>query len=75
MKKENKSEKVCPCGRIITDPNNKSGLCPKCQKIGAIGGVTLGVAGAGLGIKILAKKYGDKIIKGAVDVVRNIIKL
>lgn len=71
MKKENKSEKVCPCGRIITDPNNKSGLCPKCMKTGAIGVGTLGVTGVG----ILAKKYGYKIIKGAFNVVKNIIKL
>lgn len=26
-------EKTCMvCGRIITDPNNKTGLCPKHQK-------------------------------------------
>ena len=34
MKKKNEPERKCPCGRIITDPNNKTGLCPKCQKKG-----------------------------------------
>lgn len=75
MEKKSKSEKFCPCGRIIADPNNKTGLCPKCQKIGAGTFGTLGTVGAGLGIRILAKKYGDKFIKGAFDFFKNVIKL
>lgn len=67
MKKKNKPEKVCLCGRIITDPKNKTGLCPKCQKTGANIGGALGLAGIG----ILVKKHGNKIIKGAINVVKN----
>ena len=66
MKKNNETEKKCPCGRIITDPNNKTGLCPKCQKKGntllGIGGLTA----IGIGIK----KYGPKIMKGVVNIIK-----
>ncbi|SKB61915.1 hypothetical protein SAMN02745120_2352 [Acetoanaerobium noterae] len=68
MKKKNKSEKVCPCGRIITDPKNKTGLCPKCQKTGVNIGGALGLAG----IVILVKKHSGKIMKGAINVVKNL---
>ena len=65
MMKKNK-EKVCPCGRIITDPNNKTGLCPKCQK-GANN--ILGIGGmAALGVGI--KKFGPKIVKGAIKILK-----
>lgn len=67
MEKKNKPEKVCPCGRIITDPKNKTGLCPKCQKTGVNIGGALGLAG----IVILVKKNGGKIIKGAFNVIKN----
>lgn len=53
MKKKKDSEEVCPCGRIITDSNNKTGLCPKCQKLGNSIGVSLGIVGAAF----VAKKY------------------
>jgi hypothetical protein len=69
-KNKNKSEKVCPCGRIITDYNNKTGLCPKCQKTGNNIGAAVGAAGIGF----LVKKYGVKIIKGAFNVVKNFKK-
>lgn len=44
-------EKTCMvCGRIITDPKNKTGLCPKHQKqgnniigMGAIAGIGIGL--------------------------------
>lgn len=68
MKKKNKTEKICPCGRIITDPKNKMGLCPKCQKAGFDIGGALGLAGIG----ILLQKNGGKIIKGAFNVVRKL---
>jgi hypothetical protein len=68
MKKKNKTEKICPCGRIITDPKNKTGLCPKCQKTGVNMGGALGAAG----IVILVKKNGGKIIKGAFNIVKNL---
>ncbi|MBZ9608207.1 hypothetical protein G9F73_010360 [Clostridium estertheticum] len=70
MKKKNESEKVCPCGRIITDPNNKTGLCPKCQKHGNSIGAALGIAG----VAFVAKKYGGKFLKGAVNVIKVIKK-
>lgn len=68
MENKIKSEKKCPCGRIITDPKNKSGLCPKCQKTGVNIGGALGAAG----IVILVKKNGGKIIKGAFNIVKKL---
>lgn len=66
MEKKNESEKVCPCGRIITDPNNKTGLCPKCKKT-----ANNVVAGVGMaGIFVGAKKYGHKLIKGALKFIK-----
>ena len=70
MEKNNKSEKVCPCGRIITAPNNKIGLCPKCQKTGNNIGAAVGLTG----ILILVKKHGNKIVKGAFNVAKNFKK-
>ena len=70
MEKKNKSEKVCLCGRIITDPNNKTGLCPKCRKKGNNIAAAVGSAG----ILFLAKKYGNKFIKGAFNVAKNLMK-
>lgn len=66
MKKKNKPEKNCPCGRIITDPKNKTGLCPKCQKSAnnLVGGIGLA------GIFVSAKKYGPKLIKGALKIIK-----
>ena len=63
---KNKTVKKCPCGRIITDPKNKTGLCPRCQKKanGAAAGV--GVAGIALGIK----RFGPKIVEGIKIVIR-----
>lgn len=54
MKLKKSKEKKCPCGRIITHPNNKTGLCPKCQK--KAGGAAAG-AGA-IGVLVGIKKYG-----------------
>lgn len=59
-------EKICMvCGRIITDPNNKTGLCPKHQKKGnsIIGIGALACIGIGL------KKYGPKVAKVLIKVV------
>lgn len=70
MKKKNESEKVCLCGRIITDPNNKTYFCPKCQKSGNSIGAALGIGG----LAFVAKKYGGKILKGAVNVIKVIKK-
>lgn len=67
---KNKNEKVCPCGRIITDPKNKTGLCPKCEKT-AGDGVALGGL---LGFGFLAKKYGPKAIKGIGNIIKSLKK-
>lgn len=67
---KNKAEKICPCGRIITDPKNKTGLCPKCEKTAGGGAALVG----SLGIGLLAKKYGSKIIKGAGNVIKSLKK-
>lgn len=66
MKLKKSKEKKCPCGRIITDPNNKTGLCPKCQKKAGGAAAGVGVVGAFVGIK----KYGPKIVKGVIDMVK-----
>ncbi len=60
-------EKTCMvCGRIITDPKNKTGLCPKHQKqgnniigMGAIAGIWIGL-----------KKYGPKVAKALIKVIK-----
>lgn len=70
MKKKNEFEKVCHCGRIISDPNNKNGLCPKCQKRGNSIVAALGITG----VTFVAKKYGGKILKGAVNAIKVIKK-
>lgn len=66
MKKKNECEKICPCGRIITDSNNKTGFCPKCQKLGnnilAIGGLAA--------LRLGLKKFGPKIVKGAIKIIK-----
>ncbi len=64
MEKKNKSEKICPCGRIITNPNNKTGLCPKCQKTGINIVTILGIVG------IIIKKHGSKVIKGVLTLLK-----
>ncbi len=54
------------CGRIITDPKNKTGLCPKHQKQGNnILGIGV-LAGIGVGIK----KVGPKAVKTLVKVIK-----
>lgn len=70
MKKKNETEKVCPCGRIITDPNNKTGLCPKCQK--KANNILAGVGAIGLFAG--AKKYGPKLVKGVINLAKNLKK-
>lgn len=66
MKKKNEIEKICPCGRIIADPNNKTGLCPKCQKTGN-NLLSFGVFAAfGVGMK----KFGPKILKRAIKIIK-----
>ena len=68
MKLKKSKEKKCPCGRIITDPNNKTGLCPKCQKKANGAAAGAGVLAIGVGVK----KYGGKIVKGVFDIARNL---
>jgi len=59
MKKNENKETTCrTCGRIITNPKNKSGLCNSCkQKSFTIASVVLGAGMA-------AKKFGPTLVKG-----------
>lgn len=70
MANDAKKMKVCPCGRIIIDPNNLSGFCPRCVKsgleIGIPAGLTVGAA--------LAKKYGKPLIEEAIKLTKNLKK-
>mgnify|MGYP004699081559 FL=1 len=64
MSKDIKKCKIC--GRIITDKNNITGLCPKHQK-----GLNDAGAVAGAGIAMLGvKKFGPKILKGAIKLIK-----
>jgi hypothetical protein len=58
LKKKNETEKVCPCGRIITDPKNKIGLCPMCQK--KAGSILVGALVTG--VIAVVKEYGSILI-------------
>lgn len=56
---KSKDKKVCKiCGNIIANPNNKTGICPRCsgkgEKIGAT--VLGGIAGVSLLVRKLIKK-------------------
>lgn len=62
----NEIKKCIKCGRTITDKNNKTGLCPKCQKaVNTIAGGA-GIFGAG----IVLKKFGPKLVKAVIKVVK-----
>lgn len=64
MSKEVKKCKVC--GRVITDNNNITGLCPRHQK-----GLNDGAAVVGIGaLMIGAKKLGPKIVKGVIKLIK-----
>lgn len=70
MKKKNNTQKVCSYGRIITDPKNKTGFCPNCQK-----DINCIFAGVGaIGILVVAKKYGPQFAKNAINLAKNLKK-
>lgn len=73
MKKKNKLEKACPCGRIISDPKNKTGLCPNCQKKGV--NIVRTLALGATGVVALLKNDGGKIIPATFNVARKIMRL
>ena len=66
----NKTERVCLCGRIIIDPKNKTGLCPKCEKTAE--NVLTFTSLAALGF--WAKKYGPKVIKSVGNIIKSLKK-
>ncbi len=69
-KKMDETEKKCRCGRIITDPKDKTGLCPKCRK-----GVNNILAGVGaISFITGVKKYGPKLLKNAISLAKNLKK-
>lgn len=63
---KNKEKKCTTCGRVITDPKNKSGLCQRCEKRAAAGAGAVGFAVLGFLTK--------KMAKPATKVVKQIIK-
>lgn len=65
-KLKNKEKKCTTCGRVITDPKNKSGLCQRCEKRAAAGAGAAALAALG----VLTKK----LAKPAAKVVKQIIK-
>ena len=67
---ESKNDKYCRCGRIIIDPHNITGLCPRCQKTIAEWGGPMLLSSVG----IVVKKYGKPIMNGVKDSVKNIKK-
>lgn len=67
---KNKTEKVCPCGRIITDSKNKTGLCPKCEKTAGGGAAAVSL----VGLILLAKKIGPKAIKEIGNIIKSLKK-
>lgn len=54
------------CGRTITDKNNITGLCPKHQRALNDGATVVGIGAIALGLK----KFGPKILKGAVKLIK-----
>ena len=62
----NRERKCITCGRIITDCNNISGLCPRCQKKENSIIMTSFLAVAAIGVK----KYGPTLIKGLGKIVK-----
>lgn len=74
MKKKNETEKVCRCGRIITDPENKTGLCPTCEKkaVNLLGAAAM--AATGIAIKIVSqmKENGPKVVEGVINIIKNL---
>lgn len=60
--KKNKSVKTCPCGRIITDPKNKTGLCPKCEKAVGRGAAVFGIASLGLWAKNTVLRQSKELV-------------
>ena len=62
----NNKQKKCPCGRIITDLKNKTGLCPRCQKKANAAAAGVG----GVGILYGIKKFGPKVLKSVMDIAK-----
>lgn len=59
-------KKCKKCGRTITDKNNITGLCPKCQKA-----ANTVVGGAGLlGLGVVVKKFGPRLAKTIIRMVK-----
>lgn len=56
---KNKNKKVCKiCGNIIANPDNKTGICPRCSEKGKkIGGTVFSLAGFFIFLKELMSKY------------------
>ena len=71
---EQKHEKICRCGRIIIDPKNISGLCPRCQKTFLEWAIPTIATGIGYGATYVVKKFGPVVVEGIKDSVKNLKK-
>ena len=71
---EQKNEKICRCGRIIIEPKNISGLCPRCQKTFLEWSVPAVAAGVGYGVTYVVKEFGPAVAKGIKDSVKDLKK-
>ena len=56
---KSKEKRVCKiCGNIIANPDNKTGICPRCAGKGTkIGGTIIGGIA---GVFLIVKKFFDK---------------
>ena len=69
---EQKNEKICRCGRIIIDPKNITGLCPRCQKTFLEWAGPAALAGVTYGATYVVKEFGPSIVKGAKDTIKKL---
>lgn len=68
---EHKNEKICRCGRIIIDPKNITGLCPRCQKTILEWGGPAVLAALTYGATYVVNEFGPSIVKGVKDTMKN----
>jgi len=54
---KNKEKKCKTCGRIITNPSNKLGVCSNCKGKGLVGATTLAVGA------FFVKKNGPRLLQ------------
>ena len=72
---KNQEFKICKsCKKIITDPNNKTGICDSCKRRG----ITIATIPAAIIGGIVLKKGGPLLLKGSKKVIEkglNILRI